>query len=113
MDAGDGSAHCRRFAVVDLGLTGVKTVGIGRFWRKSRKSAIWGFRACDDRGQPVSAARPARTHFFFLWAGSSRAARLDGDGINADNRKCTEVKQARSLKNTWDGRFSHGKETAE
>ncbi|PKI41720.1 hypothetical protein CRG98_037876 [Punica granatum] len=29
MDAGDGSRHHRGFAVVDLGLTGVKTVGIG------------------------------------------------------------------------------------
>ncbi|PKI69425.1 hypothetical protein CRG98_010223 [Punica granatum] len=41
--------------------------GGSRLWtpRKSRKSAIWGFRAGGDRGQPVSAARPARTHFFF------------------------------------------------
>ncbi|PKI48963.1 hypothetical protein CRG98_030630 [Punica granatum] len=28
MDAGDDSGHRRRFAVIDLGLTGVKTVGI-------------------------------------------------------------------------------------
>ncbi|PKI48998.1 hypothetical protein CRG98_030585 [Punica granatum] len=29
MDTGDGSGHRRRFNVVDLGLTRVKTVGIG------------------------------------------------------------------------------------
>ncbi|PKI32693.1 hypothetical protein CRG98_046917, partial [Punica granatum] len=29
MDAGDGSGHRRRFVEVDMGLTGVKTVGIG------------------------------------------------------------------------------------
>ncbi|PKI70653.1 hypothetical protein CRG98_008886 [Punica granatum] len=48
------AATTLRAAVLALGRP-----DFSRFWRKSRKSAIWRFWAGGDRGQPVSAAQPA------------------------------------------------------
>ncbi|PKI50327.1 hypothetical protein CRG98_029281 [Punica granatum] len=61
MDAGDGSRHRRRFAVVYLGLTGAKTVGI--------EGKICGFLAkCSS--SPISKFPETRANFPFFLAGS-------------------------------------------
>ncbi|PKI69455.1 hypothetical protein CRG98_010158 [Punica granatum] len=77
--AEDGFGHRLGCAVPDWTLPGSKRPesrekvafsgeDFGRFWRKSRKSAIWGFWASGDHGQLVSAARLCLTcPNFFFW----------------------------------------------
>ncbi|PKI47573.1 hypothetical protein CRG98_032038 [Punica granatum] len=77
MDAGDGSGHRRRFAEVDMGLTGVKTVGIGENFgisadlAENRGNSMRGFlgwrgsRAAGERCP--GPARPARFARIFLF----------------------------------------------
>ncbi|PKI59291.1 hypothetical protein CRG98_020311 [Punica granatum] len=60
MDAGDNSGHRRRFAVVDLGLTGVKTVGIGGNFVIFRRRF---------RIQPISKFPKTRANFPFSLTG--------------------------------------------